>query len=113
MRQVANLQEPLSEPVFYLLVSLAGEPLHGYALMKEIAEVSGGRMQLSTGTLYGALRRLLDRSWIERFDNGDSSRDKQVYRLTALGRTHLTAETARLTELARLASARLRSKEAR
>jgi DNA-binding PadR family transcriptional regulator len=113
MRQVANLQEPLSEPVFYLLVSLAGEPLHGYALMKEIAEVSAGRVQLSTGTLYGALRRLLDREWIERFDSGDSSRDKQVYRLTSLGRSHLTAEAARLNELARLASARLRAKEAR
>jgi len=113
MRHVAESTEPLSEPVLLLLASLAKEPLHGYALMKDIEAMSNGRVRLSTGTLYGALRRLLDWGWIERFQTDDISRDKQAYRLTSLGRSQLKAEIARLKELARLASAGLRTREAR
>ena len=108
----ANL-EPLTEPVFFLLASLAKEPLHGYALMKDIESLSNGRVRLSTGTLYGALRRLLEWGWIERFQTDDTSRDKQSYRLTGLGRRQLQAEVARLNELTRVGSARLNIKEAR
>ena len=113
MRHVVDSSEPLSEPVFFLLTSLAKEPLHGYALMKDIEEMSNGRVRLSTGTLYGALRRLLEWGWIERFATGDTSRDKQAYRLTSLGRRQLQGEVARLNELSRVGSARLRIKEAR
>jgi DNA-binding PadR family transcriptional regulator len=103
---------PLSEAVFWILLSLEGAPQHGYALMKDVDELSEGRVRLTTGTLYGALARLLEDGWIERFDTRDTSRDKQAYRLTTLGRTRLREETERLRHVARTASARLKSREA-
>ena len=51
---------PLTEPVLLILLSLAGEPRHGYSILKDVEQMSDGRVCLSTGTLYGALRRLLD-----------------------------------------------------
>lgn len=112
MRHVADKQEPLSEPVFLILTSLAEEPRHGYGLIKDIEGLSGGRVRLSTGTLFGALRRLLEAGWIERFETADTSRDKLSYRLTAVGRDRLAADLERLKPLTRAAAARLRTREA-
>jgi DNA-binding PadR family transcriptional regulator len=103
MRHVAG--RPLTEPVFLILASLAGKPRHGYALMKDIEEISEGRVRLSTGTLYGAIRRLLEDGWIERFAQKDTSRDKQAYRLTAAGRGQIKAEVARMKQLTRAVAA--------
>ena len=103
MRHV--VARPLSEPVFLILASLAEKPRHGYALMKDIEGLSDGRVRLSTGTLYGAIRRLLEDAWIERFAQEDTSRDKQAYRLTAAGRGQLKAEVTRMKHLMRVAGA--------
>ncbi len=108
MRQVA----PLTEPVLLILMSLVDQPRHGYALMKEIGILSNGRVRLSTGTLYGALHRLLEDRWIERFQQQDTSREKQAYRLTAAGRRQLEAELDRMRQLTRAGLARLRVREA-
>jgi DNA-binding PadR family transcriptional regulator len=102
MRHVA--ERPLTEPVFLILASLADKPRHGYALMKDIEEISEGRVRLSTGTLYGAIRRLLEEGWIERFAQKDTSRDKQAYRLTTAGRGQIKAEVARMKQLTRAAA---------
>jgi DNA-binding PadR family transcriptional regulator len=117
MRQVSERSKglepkPLSEPVLLILLSLAAQPRHGYALMRDIETLSGGRVRLSTGTLYGALRRLLDDAWIERFAQEDTSREKQAYKLTATGRRQLQWELDRMRQLTRAASARLRTSEA-
>jgi DNA-binding PadR family transcriptional regulator len=80
--------------------------------MKDTEAISGGRVRLSTGTLYGALRRLLEDAWIERFEQEDTSREKQAYRLTAAGRRQLQLELDRMRQLTRAAGARLRTKEA-
>jgi DNA-binding PadR family transcriptional regulator len=109
MRHVAENSKPLSEPVVLILASLATEPRHGYALLSDVEKLSDGRVSLSTGTLYGAIRRLLEDDWIERFAQEDTSRDKQAYRLTAKGRAHLEAEIARLRHLAQAAAARLQA----
>ena len=93
-----------------ILTSLADTPRHGYALMKDIEALSGGRVRLSTGTLYGALRRLLDDAWIERFEQDDTAREKQAYRLTAAGRRQLRLELDRMKQLTRAAGARLRTR---
>ncbi|HLH01261.1 MAG TPA: helix-turn-helix transcriptional regulator [Bryobacteraceae bacterium] len=111
MRRVIA-QEPLTEPVLLILLSLAAEPRHGYALMKDIEQLSAGRVRLSTGTLYGALHRLLEAGWIERFDQPDTSRDKQAYRLTRTGLKSLRTELDRMKQLTRAAAARLAWKEA-
>jgi DNA-binding PadR family transcriptional regulator len=106
------VNKPLTEPVLLILLSLAEKPRHGYSLMKDIESLSHGRVRLSTGTLYGALRRLLEDLWIERFEQDDTSREKQAYRLTALGRKQLHAELERMRQLTRAATGRLRSREA-
>lgn len=113
MRHVATEQDSraLSEPVVLILMSLADRPRHGYALMKDIEELSGGRVRLSTGTLYGAIRRLLDDRWIERHAQQDTSRDKQAYRLTAAGRARLEDELERMNQLTKAGAARLRMTE--
>ena len=74
--------------------------------------MSGGRLLLSTGTLYGALRRLLDQGWLERFEEDDSSRDRRAYRLTSKGRRNLQLEVERMRQLTKLASLRTLRKEA-
>src|SRR5437667_12898374 len=94
---------PLSESVFLVLLSLAEQPRHGYSILKDVEEMSGGRVVLSTGTLYGALRRLLSDGWIARFEEREASRDRHAYRLTPDGRRLLQAEVARMKHLTRLA----------
>src|SRR3984957_15861002 len=87
------VSKPLTEPVLLILTSLAAHPRHGYALIQDIELLSGGRVRMSTGTLFGALRRLLEDGWIERFEQEDTSRQTQAYRLTAVGRGQLEIET--------------------
>jgi DNA-binding PadR family transcriptional regulator len=106
VRHVAS--RPISEAVLLILTSLVDKPRHGYALMKDIEAISGGRVRLSTGTLYGALRRLLEDGWIERFEQEDTARETQAYRLTAAGRRQLQLELDRMKQLTRAAGARLR-----
>ena len=115
MRHVAEQHstsrvKPLTEPVLLILVSLASKPQHGYALMRDIGDLSQGRVEVTTGTLYGALRRLLEDGWIERFDQKDTSREKQAYRLTATGRRYLEMELDRMKQITRMAAARLRQR---
>ena len=117
MRHVVDSNEemdttPLTEPVFLVLLSLVQAPRHGYALLRDTESLSGGRVRLSTGTLYGVIHRLLESKWIERFETDDTSRDKQSYRLTSLGRKFLQAELARMKQLTRAATACLKSSEA-
>ncbi|MBY0506857.1 MAG: helix-turn-helix transcriptional regulator [Bryobacteraceae bacterium] len=103
----ARNDEPLSEPVFLILLSLSPQPRHGYALIQDVAALTEGRVRLSTGTLYGALKRLLENGWIERFAQDDTSRDKQAYQLTPFGRQRLAADIERIQSLARIATTRL------
>ena len=107
-----NEARRLTEPVLLILMSLADQPRHGYALMKDIESLSQGRVRLSTGTLYGALHRLLEDRWIERFEQEDTSREKQAYRLTVAGRRQLEMELDRLRQLTRAGMSRLRASEA-
>jgi len=110
--QSASEAKPLTEPVLLILTSLAAQPRHGYALIKDIEVLSGGRVRMSTGTLFGALRRLLEDGWIERYEVEDTTRQKQAYRLTAAGRRHLQVELDRMKHLTRAGFARLKAAEA-
>lgn len=103
---------PLTAPVMLILLSLADRPRHGYSILKDIEQMSDGRVVLSTGTLYGALRRLLDDEWIERMEEEESSRGRQAYRLTRRGSGHLQLEVGRMKHLTRLANLRIAAKEA-
>ena len=99
----------ISEPVLLILLSLAEQPRHGYAILQDTERMSDGRVRLSTGTLYGALGRLLEDKWIERFKEQERSRGRQAYRLTDEGRRNLQMEVSRFEHLARLG--RLRAAE--
>ena len=97
---------PLTEPTFFILLVLASGPQHGYAIMKETAVLSDGRVRLSTSTLYEVIKRLLDLGWIERSSSTsgiEKGRVRKAYKLTDLGRRILNAETARLQSLVSLA----------
>ncbi len=104
----ANL--PLTESTYFILLILAAGARHGYAIMKETGQLSQGRVELSTGTLYGALKRLLDQGWIRRAvdpEREPGGRVRKAYGLTPLGRQILEAEVQRLHSLANVAEARL------
>jgi DNA-binding PadR family transcriptional regulator len=103
---------PLTEPVLLVLLSLADQPRHGYSIIKDVERMSEGRVILSTGTLYGALQRLLASGWIEDYEEKESSRDRRAYRLTARGRRSLQQEIERMKHLTRLAGVRIARKEA-
>jgi DNA-binding PadR family transcriptional regulator len=79
--------------------------------MKDIETLGNGRVRMSTGTLYGALRRLLEDGWVERFEQEDTSRDKQAYRVISEGLRQLRVELERMKQLMRVASSRLRMRE--
>lgn len=105
---------PLTESTFFIMLSLSPEPNHGYAIMKDVETLSEGRVVLSTGTLYGALKRLLEGGWIERVQEGEAHAEKQAsrrprkaYALTDLGKRVLEAEVNRMEALT--TTARLRT----
>src|SRR5512147_2044776 len=91
---------PLTEPTFYILLSLAPGRKHGYAILKDVKDLSKERVILSTSTLYTAVGRLLDQDLIERFSDGDDEvgpgLPRKSYALTELGRRVLEAEAIRL-----------------
>ena len=102
---------PLSEQTFFILLSLATTPRHGYAILKDVQQLSSGRITISVSTLYTSLKRLLEQGWIERVEQQDapdeSGRPRKEYRLTHTGRKILSAETARLRGLLHAARQRL------
>ena len=104
---------PLTETSFFILLSLATTPKHGYGIIKEVEALSGGRVVLAAGTLYSALRRMLEDGWIERLEDKHSSgegRERKLYSLTDLGRRIFELETKRLQRLVRL-TANLKAKQ--
>lgn len=87
----------LTEAVTYILLSLY-EPLHGYGIMQKVQNLSGGRVNLAAGTLYGALNTLLERRWIEALPGEKNSRKKEYF-ITQSGKEAVRAELCRLEEL--------------
>ena len=96
---------PLTETSFFILLSLAAAPKHGYGIIKEVEAFSAGSVVLAAGTLYSALRRMLEDGWIERLEDdglNNDSRERKLYALTDLGRRIFELETKRLQRLVRL-----------
>ena len=105
-----EFHEPLTPAMFHVLLALAGEDLHGYAILKEVQLRTGGKVRLSTGTLYGIIKRLLNDGLITelRAKPGETSEDerRRYYRLTASGRELASAEAQRLDEVLSIARSR-------
>jgi DNA-binding PadR family transcriptional regulator len=98
---------PLQPAAFHILVALAETDRHGYAIMQEVAERTGGTIRINPGTLYTTIRRLLDQGLLlELDDRPDPSEDderRRYYRLTPFGRAVARAEVARLERMTALA----------
>jgi len=101
---------PLPSAAFQILLSLADEDLHGYGIMRQVAEQTGGRMRLGPGTLYGSIQTLLEAKLIEevdlRADEKLGQERRRYYRLTSAGRKLARSEAERLADLLRVARAK-------
>jgi len=96
---------PLKTQWFHIMLSLAGGEQHGYGIMQEVLNRTTGKLRLWPATLYGSIKRLIEKGLIEESDERpapelDDAR-RRYYRLTALGRRVLDAECERLEELVR------------
>jgi DNA-binding PadR family transcriptional regulator len=91
---------PLTPAMFHVLLAIADGPVHGYNILKDVADRTSGEVQLSTGTLYGLIKRLLDDELIVETatPRGEDER-RRCYRLTAFGRQVAEAEAARMQQL--------------
>jgi len=96
---------PLTPAVFHVLLSLADGQKHGYAILKEVEHRTVGAVLLSTGTLYGIVKRLLADGLIRESAAGSDDR-RRAYRLTAFGRKVALAEAERLRDLVLSAQAK-------
>lgn len=99
----ADLPVPLTHAELHILLALAGGEQHGYAVMQEISESTGGRFRIGPGTLYGTIKRLLRGRLIaegkERVDKNLGDERRRYYRLTDSGRRALSAEVQRLAQI--------------
>src|SRR5271166_3201187 len=102
--------DPLPAAAFQILLSLAGEDLHGYGIMRQVAEQTSGRMRLGPGTLYSSIQSLLEEKFIEEVDAREDAKlgheRRRYYRLTSLGRKLARAEADRLAGWLRVARAK-------
>lgn len=97
---------PLTPAAFHMLLALADGPKHGYLILKDVEERTGGDVRLSTGTLYGLIKRFLDDELIvELAPAADDDERRRPYRLTPLGRDVAVGEAARLERMVSAARA--------
>jgi DNA-binding PadR family transcriptional regulator len=101
----AMADAPLTPALFHVLLSLADGEKHGYAILKEVAARTDDKVVLSTGTLYGIIKRLLADGWIRESALGSTER-RRAYRLTPVGRKVALAEAERLRDLVTSARAK-------
>jgi DNA-binding PadR family transcriptional regulator len=98
---------PLRPVEFHILLALASEERHGYAILQEVAALTDGGLELEPGTLYRALHRMLKDGWVAESTRRPAAdlddERRRYYRLTALGRRIATAEADRLWRLVTLA----------
>jgi DNA-binding PadR family transcriptional regulator len=96
-----NAHLPLSPPVLHVLIALADGDKHGYAILKEVEERTGGKVRLSTGTLYAIIKRLLNDGLIEEIDERPAEDDerRRYYALTTFGRKVAAAEAERMEDM--------------
>jgi DNA-binding PadR family transcriptional regulator len=102
---------PLTPPVFHILLALADEERHGYGIMQDVAQQTGGALQLGPGTLYGCLKRMLAAGLVEesgeRPDPAMDDERRRYYRMTTLGKRAVNAEAQRLANAVTAARTRL------
>lgn len=101
------LTGPLTPAVFHILLALCGRERHGYDIMQQVKEDSRGAVKMGPGTLYGSLDRMIEAGLVMKSDTRDARRI--YYKLTALGRTTVQAESDRLAAVAAIARRQLKA----
>ena len=100
---------PLPTAVFHILIALADRDRHGYSIMQDVAARTDGRVQLSAGTFYSSIRRMLEQGLIEELrdspDPSSTDERRRYYRLTRFGKRVAAADVDRLNALLRQARA--------
>ena len=100
---------PLQPAVFHILMALAEDDRHGYAIIQDVANRTGGAVRLSAGTLYRSIQRMLDEGLLveidDRPDPEEDDERRRYYRITSLGRNVARAEAQRLIDLVKMARA--------
>lgn len=108
-RTAPESQLPLTPAVFHILMAVADEDRHGYGIIQDVSERTGGEVRLSAGTLYRSIQRMLEQDLIvetsERPAPDQDDERRRYYRITPFGRAVARAETERLSHLVRLARA--------
>ncbi len=102
----ASSPTPLTPAVFHILLALFGEDRHGYDIMQQVRDESGGRVTMGPGTLYGSLDRMMDAGLVERAIHRSSDPRRIYYHLTAHGKKVLQAEVDRITRAAKVAASK-------
>jgi DNA-binding PadR family transcriptional regulator len=119
MKDDASRFLPLAPATLHILLALAGEDLHGYGIMQEVARQSEGRYNLGPGTLYDNLQRMLNQGLVQEISRRGANRlsnedpRRRYYRLSSLGRSVLSGEIARLESVVRDARLRLQTAKPR
>lgn len=111
--------DPLPAAAFHILLSLAEDDLHGYAIMRQVEEQTAGKVRLGPGTLYSSIQALLEEGFIEEVQRGDSAQApdtgelaqrqpdrRRLYRLSSAGRKVVRAEAEKLADILRVARAK-------
>jgi DNA-binding PadR family transcriptional regulator len=102
--------DPLPAAAFQIMLALSDGDLHGYAIMREVEEQTGGRLRLGPGTLYGSIQALLEGKLIEEVDRAGDTEERRerrrYYRLTVAGRKVTRSEAEKMADVLRVARAR-------
>jgi len=102
--------DPLPAAAFQIMLALSDGDLHGYAIMREVEEQTGGRLRLGPGTLYGSIQALLEGKLIEEVDRPGDTEERRVrrryYRVTVAGRKRIRSEAEKMADVLRVARAR-------
>ena len=97
---------PLPTATFYILMAVASEDRHGYAIIQDVAELTSGSVKLSAGTLYRSIQRMLEQGLLVETESATPETDderRRYYRITPFGRTVAEAESQRLSRMVKLA----------
>jgi DNA-binding PadR family transcriptional regulator len=101
--------DPLPAAAFQIMLALSAGDLHGYAIMREVEEQTGGRLRLGPGTLYGSIQALLEGKLIEEVDRPGDAEERErrrYYRLNVAGRKLMRSEAEKMADVLRVARAR-------
>ncbi len=97
-QSIMEKNTPLTEALFYILLAVR-QPNHGYGIIQEVEKITGGRVVLGAGTLYGAIQSMEKKGWIRIYSEDTSSRKKKEYLITDAGKEVFREERKRLREL--------------